>query len=87
MSAAEALQAATEDLRFDWIRALSELIGDLDEALHTGETGRAEPILARARALLAPPDASTSFGARYLQALQSEPAVVFAHRDVAAQLK
>lgn len=87
MSPAEVLQAAAEDLRFDWIRSLSELIGELDEALSAGETTALEAIVERARALLAPPDPSTPFGARYLQALQAEPAVVFAHRDVVAQLE
>jgi hypothetical protein len=87
MSAAEALQAAAEDLRFDWLRTLSELVGELDEALWAGETDQVQAIVVRARGLLEPPDASTSFGARYLEALQSEPAVVFAHRDVVAELK
>jgi hypothetical protein len=87
MSAAETLQAAAEDLRFDWLRSLSELVGDLDEALSAGDTDQVQAIVVRARALLAPPDASTSFGARYLEALQSEPAVVFAHRDVVTELK
>jgi hypothetical protein len=80
MSAAEVLQAAAEDLRFDWLRSLSELVGELDEALSAGETAALEAIVERTRALLAPPAASTPFGARYLQALQAEPAVVFAHR-------
>ena len=44
------------------------------------------PLLERARVLLAPPDPSTPFGARYLKALQDHPDVVFAHRDVTAAL-
>src|SRR3954464_5846156 len=32
MSAGELLQAAAEDLCFDWLRTLSQLIGQLDEA-------------------------------------------------------
>lgn len=69
MSAAEVLQAATEDLRFDWLRWLSELVSELDHALSAGETTALEAVVARARSLLAPPDPSTPFGARYLQAL------------------
>ena len=42
--------------------------------------------LATARGLLAPPDPSTWFGARYLQTLQERPDVVFAHRDATAAL-
>jgi hypothetical protein len=33
---------------------------------------------------LSPPDADTAFGAHYLHALQDNPDVVFAHRDVTA---
>ena len=36
--------------------------------------------------MLAMPDPDTAFGARYLQALQDDPAVVFAHRDACAAL-
>jgi hypothetical protein len=32
MSASEVLQAATEDLRFSWLRELSDLVATLDEA-------------------------------------------------------
>ena len=86
MSAGEVLQAAADDLRFDWLRVLSQLIAELDEALVAGEHDRVNSVGARARGLLAPPDAASAFGARYLQALQDHPAVVFAHRDVVAAL-
>ena len=33
-----------------------------------------------------PPDPDTPFGARYLRALQDQPEVVLAHRDVTAAL-
>jgi hypothetical protein len=42
--------------------------------------------IARARGLLAPPDAASTFGARSLQALQDRPAVVLAHRDLVTAL-
>ncbi len=42
--------------------------------------------MAYARALLAPPDPDSSFGARYLRVLQEHPAAVLAHRDVTAAL-
>ena len=45
-----------------------------------------EALLGRLRALLAPPDPGTPFGARYLKALQDHPDVVLAHRDVTAAL-
>lgn len=91
MSAAEALQAAADDLRFSWLRAVSELIADIDEAVadagtDTSETDVSGPLVARARALFAPPDPETAFGTRYLRALQDHPAVVLAHRHVTAAL-
>lgn len=87
MSAGEVLQAAADDLRFDWLRTLSQLISDFDAALQDPDDhAGVEAAVARARALLAPPDASTTFGARYLQALQDHPGVVLAHRDVVAAM-
>ena len=92
MSASEALQAATEDLRFSWLRTVSELIAELDEFLAASEQdppepGTAEALAERARQLFAPPDAGTAFGARYLRALQDSPDVVLAHRHVTAALE
>jgi hypothetical protein len=86
MSASELLQAATEDLRFSWLTQLSELIAALDQARADDDADAAQAALDQARALLAPPDPETAFGARYLQVLQERPEVVFAHRDVSAAL-
>jgi hypothetical protein len=87
MSASELLQAASEDLRFSWLTELSELIAALDQARADGDADAVEAALARARGLLAPPDAGTAFGARYLRALQDHPEVVMAHRDATAALE
>ncbi len=86
MSASEALQAAADDLRFSWLKTLSEPISALDEALAGGEGERAETALAAVRALIDPPDPDTAFGTRYLRALQESPDVVLAHRDATAAL-
>ena len=86
MSASEVLQAAAEDLRFSWLRGLSELVAAFDEAQRDGGEVAGAALVARAKELLAPPDAGTAFGARYLRALQDHPAVVMAHRDVTAAL-
>ena len=83
MSAGEVLQAAADDLRFSWLRTLSQLIAELDAA---DEPDEITAVITRARELLAPPDPDTTFGARYLKALQDHPAVVMAHRDVVATL-
>jgi hypothetical protein len=86
MSASEVLQAAADDLRFSWLKELSELIAALDEARAEGDDAAAEAAIARARDLVDPPDPDTAFGARYLRALQDHPGVVLAHRDVTAAL-
>ena len=86
MSAGELLQAAAEDLRFDWLKELSELISALDHAQAEGDAAATEALLGRLRSMLAPPDPATPFGARYLKALQDHPEVVLAHRDVTAAL-
>lgn len=86
MTASEALQAATEDLRFSWLAPVAGLITELDEANAEDDEVRRSAALARARDLLIEPDETTAFGARYLRALQDHPAVVFAHRDVVAAL-
>jgi hypothetical protein len=86
MTSAEVLQAAADDLRFSWLKELSELIAALDEAEAEEDVEAAEALVGEARRLLAPPDAGTPFGARYLRALQDDPAVVIAHRGVTAAL-
>lgn len=83
LSGGEALQAATRDVRFRWIDALSTSIGELDAAADAEEAASAA---GRLRDLLAAPDPETAFGLRYLRALQEEPAVVLAHRDAVAGL-
>jgi hypothetical protein len=86
MSASETLQAAADDLRFSWLKELSELIAALDQARAEDDDAASEGEIARARELLDPPDGGTAFGARYLRALQDHPDVVLAHRDVTAAL-
>jgi|SRR5215210_540644 len=86
MTATEVLQAAADDLRFSWLKELSELIAALDQARADDDADAAETAVEAARALLAPPDPETAFGARYLRALQDHPEVVMAHRDVTAAL-
>src|SRR3712207_861170 len=78
MSAADVLQAAIDDPKFDWLRTLSELVTQLDGAESEAE---AEAVADRVRGLLAPPDEGTPFGRQYLRALQRHPGVVLAHRD------
>lgn len=86
MSAGEVLQAATVDLRFSWLGTLCALMAELDAARGDEDDAQYAATTDRLRALLVAPDPATSFGMRYLRALQDHPAVVFAHRDVVAAL-
>jgi hypothetical protein len=86
MTSGEVLQAAIDDLRFDWLRTLSETMGALDAAAAEGDEEGVDASLATLRALVAPPDDQTAFGTRYLRALQHHPGVVLAHRDVTRHL-
>jgi hypothetical protein len=90
MSASETLQAAADDLRFSWIRTVSALISELDEAVAADDyegQGAVDRVVRQARGLFVPPDPDTAFGARYLRALQDHPGVVLAHGDVVAALE
>jgi hypothetical protein len=81
LSGAEFLQIVTDSLRYSWLLPLSELIVGMDEAL-ADEDVELEPLLERARALVAPPDRETAFGRQYLRLLQNAPGVVLAHAAV-----
>jgi hypothetical protein len=86
MTASQTLQAAADDLRFDWLKPLSGLITGLDTARSAGDAALLAAGVDRVTAVLDPPDPESSFGARYLRALQDHPDAVLAHRDVAAAL-
>jgi hypothetical protein len=83
LTGAEFLQIASQSFRLAWLRPLSELIVAIDEALDgdEAEPGAETPetLVARVRALVAPPDPATPFGRRYLAMLQVSPGVVMAH--------
>ena len=88
MTPHQALSAAISDPRFAWLRALSELITQIDELISSDEPqpGLPAELLERTHALAGPPDPSTDFGRHYLRALQLNPDVVLAHRDLIALL-
>jgi hypothetical protein len=87
MTNAELLQAATEDLRFAWLAPISQTLANLDRALAEGDTAAEAEAMEDLRGLLAPPDAESSFGARYLRALQDHPEVVLAHGALMSALE
>lgn len=85
LSAAEFLQIVSDPLRYGWLRPLNELILAFEE---DGEERLPnDALVERARDLLAPPKEKTPFGRRYLSLMQREPALVFAHRDLAKLLR
>jgi hypothetical protein len=86
LTGAEFLQIATDSLRLAWLQPVSELIVEIDEALEELEpepgdevAETAAALIERVRALVAPPDAGSPFGRRYLAILQRHPGVVMAH--------
>lgn len=84
------LQLAIGDPQFAWLRPLSELVVRIDELID-GEQGPAdddvEALVAEARRLLLPGDATTPFAQRYLESLQAHPEIVLAHREAARHLR
>lgn len=89
----EYLQAVLNDPEFAWLRPASQLIVQIDEALDEAEQEHVPvasdvtaSLLAQVRALFTPVPPTTTFATRYLQMLQRHPDVVFAHRDLMAEL-
>jgi hypothetical protein len=80
-SAGALLQLVTRDAAFAWLHPLSKLIVDLDdpEVVPDAAAGRAlaEPLLT----------GGSDFHARYLEVLQTAPAVVLAHAYAIRALK
>jgi hypothetical protein len=81
----ELLQLAINHEQFAWLHPVSELIVRIDELLDSDEPATAddaEALLAGARALLKPSETGGGFGQKYFAAIQREPDVVLAHREV-----
>ena len=70
---------------FAWLRELSQFIVLIDEALASKEPD-APPdggrLIAEARELLSPAENGSGFQHSYFEAMQRDPAVVLAHRDM-----
>ena len=85
VNASELLRLALNHEQFAWLRPVSELIVRIDELLDADEPATpdaAESLLAEARALLKPSESGGGFGQKYFAAIQREPDVVLAHREV-----
>ncbi|HEX8846051.1 MAG TPA: hypothetical protein VF791_15475 [Pyrinomonadaceae bacterium] len=85
VSSGELLRLAINHEQFAWLHSISELIVRIDEMLDADEPltiGDAESLVAHARSLLRPSDTGSEFERKYFAAIQSEPDVVFAHREM-----
>ena len=84
-SAGQYLELVLNDPWFVWLRELSQFIVliderlDLDEPASDSDAGR---LISQARELLTPAENGSGFRRRYFEALQRDPAVVLAHRDM-----
>ncbi|MEP6742926.1 MAG: hypothetical protein ABJB61_10550 [bacterium] len=74
---------------FAWLRHLSELIVQIDEALDTREStseSTAAALIEEARLLLVPSEAGGEFQQKYFASVQQSRAVVLAHAEFAKLL-
>jgi hypothetical protein len=87
----EMLQMLINDENFQWLRPISGLVADIDEAL--AEERKGEPtlndeaktaLLRRARAVVEP---DAALAERYRAWIQDAPEVLLAHRAVVAHLR
>ncbi|MDX6695539.1 MAG: hypothetical protein QOF02_3142 [Blastocatellia bacterium] len=89
VSSGELLQLVINHEQFAWLHSISELIVRIDEMLDADKpvmNSDAESLLAQACSLVKPSETGSEFERRYHAALQREPAVVLAHRDVTKML-
>jgi hypothetical protein len=81
----ELLQLVINHEQFAWLHSISELIVSIDEMLDAEEpmtNADAESLLTQARTLLKPSEDGTDFERKYYTALQRDPDIVLAHREV-----
>ena len=84
-STGQYLNLVLNDPWFNWLRELSEFIVLIDETLDFDDPPTAadgDGLVARARTLMQPSEEGAGFAHRYYDALQRDPAVVLAHRDI-----
>ena len=85
-SAGQYLGLVLNDPWFQWLRDLSQFVVRIDVTLDDKEQPATPPdaarLIAEARALLLPAPEGADFARRYYDAMQRDPAVVLAHRDM-----
>jgi hypothetical protein len=88
-SKGQLLNLVLHDPYFAWLHELSELVVQIDETLDAKEPATPADggrLLAQARELLAPAEATGNFRKHYLEALQRDPNVVMAHAQAMKML-
>jgi hypothetical protein len=89
VSSGELLQLVIEHEQFAWLHRISELVVQIDEMLQADEPvslDNVENLITYTRTLLTPSEVGNAFERKYYNALQREPAVVFAHAEVSELL-
>ena len=84
-STGQYLDLVLNDPWFAWLRELSQFIVLVDETLDLEEPATpadADRLVTQARNLLVPSENGAAFGRSYFEALQRDPNVVLAHRDM-----
>ncbi|SPF39807.1 conserved hypothetical protein [Candidatus Sulfopaludibacter sp. SbA4] len=84
-SAGQYLELVLHDPWFAWLHDLSQFIVLVDETLDLDEPATdadAVRLIAQARDLVSPQEDGTGFRRHYFDAMQRDPAVVLAHRDM-----
>lgn len=86
-STGQYLQLVLSDPWFAWLHELSQFIVVIDETLDADEPATgidADRLTAQARNLIAPSEAADTngFARKYYEAMQRDPDVVLAHRDM-----
>ena len=88
-SSYEYLNLVMHDASFAWLRLLSELIVQIDEALDGRETpseATANALIQQSRLLLTPNEGGAEFQRKYFTSVQESPEVVLAHAEFAKLL-
>jgi len=89
VNSGELLQLVLNHAQFNWLRMISALVVEIDEALDGDEPATVsdfENLISQARLLFASPE-NEEFNTRYQSALQREPDVVVAHSVVMQLLR
>ena len=89
-SSHDLLQVLLSDPQFAWLRPMSQLIVRIDEILADKTPpmrNDVEAVISAVKSLTSPNEAGNTYERRYDMALQEQPDIVFAHRDLISLLK